>query len=79
MKTILHVNQHEISKNKKQDLNNPILICRKGVEYFYGHEAIIYGQDGLEAARIRYAPKNTLPSGGNVWIETDNKVDIINK
>jgi hypothetical protein len=37
--------------------------------------AIIYGQDGKEAARIIHRPDKPLSCGATVWIETNNKVE----
>lgn len=75
MKTIIHVNQYEIKKNK-DGANRPVLTCKtyKGINY--AHEAIIYGQDGKEAARIIYSQKKPLSCGAKVWIETKNKVEL---
>lgn len=78
MKTIIHVNQHEIKKNK-DGLNRPVLSCKTYKENMYAHEAIIYGQDGLEAARIRYSQDKPLSCGAKVWIETSNKVETLRR
>jgi len=75
MKTIIHVNQHVIKSNSKNDLNDPVLTCKTYKSNKYAHEAIIYGQDGLEAARIIYSKDKPLSCGAKVWIETKNKVD----
>ena len=75
MKTIIHVNQHEIKKNK-DGLNRPVLTCKTYKENTYAHQAIIYGQDGLEAARVIYSPNKPLSCGAKVWIETLNKIDV---
>lgn len=77
MKTIIHVNQHKIRENKDGE-NRPVLTCKTYKSNDYAHEAIIYGQDGLEAARIVYSPDKPLSCGAKVWIETENKVEIIN-
>jgi hypothetical protein len=37
---------------------------------------VIFGQDGLEAARIIYSPETPLSCGAKVWIETFNNVHI---
>ncbi len=74
MKTIIHVNQHVIKKNK-DGANRPVLTCKNYKENTYAHEAIIYGQDGLEAARVIYSPDKPLSCGAKVWIETINKVE----
>ena len=74
MKTIIHVNQHVIKSNGKNDLNDPVLTCKTYKSNEYAHEAIIYGQDGLEAARVIYSKDKPLSCGAKVWIETQNKV-----
>lgn len=76
MKTIIHVNQHHIKANQKGS-NLPVLTCKTYKSNEYANEAIIYGQDGLIAARVIYSPDNPLSCGARVWIETTNKVDII--
>jgi hypothetical protein len=77
MKTIIHVNQHIIKKNSKTGIANPVLTCKTYKTNTYAHEAIIYGQDGKEAARIMYSPDKPLSCGAKVWIETQNKIKTI--
>lgn len=76
MKTIIHVNQHVIKANAKKSECNPVLTCKTYKSNNYAHEAIIYGEDGIEAARIIYSPDKPLSCGAKVWIETNNKVEI---
>lgn len=76
MKTIIHVNQHTIRKNK-DGKNRPVLTCKTYKSNNYAHEAIIYGQDGKEAAKIIYSPNNPLSCGAKVWIETFNNIKTI--
>lgn len=76
MKTIIHVNQHNIKANTKDDENRPVLTCKTYKSNDYAHEVIIYGQDGNEAARIIYSPDKPLSCGARVWIETTNKIEI---
>jgi hypothetical protein len=76
MKTIIHVNQHNIKANSKgSDL--PVITCKTYKSNEYANEVIIYGQDGLVAARIVYSKDKPLSCGAKVWIETENKVEII--
>ena len=75
MKTIIHVNQHKIKSNRKNGTEEPVLTCKTYKTNDYAHEVIIYGQDGLEAARVVYSPHKALPCGARVWIETQNKVE----
>lgn len=76
MKTIIHVNQHVIKKNKKNNENKPVITCKTYKSNDYAHEVIIYGQDGLEACRVVYRPDKPLSCGAKVWIETENKVEL---
>ena len=78
MKTIIHVNQHNIKSNTKGE-NRPVLTCKTYRSNIYCNEAIIYGQDGLPAARIVYSPDKPLSCGAKVWIETYGKVESNNK
>lgn len=74
MKTIIHVNQHVIRKNRKTGERKPVLTCKTYKSNDYAHEVIIYGQDGEEAARVIYRPDKPLSCGAHVWIETQGKV-----
>lgn len=76
MKTKIHVNQHRIKSNSKNKENEPVITCKTYKENLYGHQAIIYGQDGREAARVIYSPDKPLSCGAKVWIETINKVEV---
>ncbi len=79
MKTIIHVNQHKIKSNKKHNQLEPVLTCKTYKTNDYAHEAVIYGQDGKEAARIIYSPDKPLSCGAKVWIETENEVKTLVK
>lgn len=79
MKTIIHVNQHKIKSNEKNGLNEPVLTCKTYKDNNYAHEAIIYGQDGLESAKVIYSKGKPLSCGATVWIETQNKIKTIIK
>lgn len=74
MKTIIHVNQHNIKYNAKHEDKKPVITCKTYKENNYTDTAIIYGQDGKEAARVIYSPDKPLSCGAKVWIETQNKV-----
>lgn len=76
-KTIIHVNQHIIKKNKKYNEINPPLTCKSGKENKYASNVIIYDKYGQEAARVVYRPDKPLSCGARVWIETMNKVKTI--
>jgi hypothetical protein len=74
MKTVIHVNQHNIRANTKGE-DRPVLTCKTYKANTYTNEAIIYGQDGKVAARVIYSPDNPLSCGARVWIETFGEVE----
>jgi len=78
MKKVIHVNQHNIRANK-DGLNRPVITCKTYKDNRYGHEAIIFGKDGKEVARVIYSPDKPLPCGAKVWIETEGEVLVIEK
>ena len=69
MKTIIHVNQHVIKKNRKTAAIDPVLTCKTYKSNTYAHEVIIDGP-----SRIVYSPDKPLSCGAHVWIETESKV-----
>ena len=75
MKTLIHVNQHNIKANSKGK-SLPVITCKTYKSNQYANEVVIYGQDGKEAARVVYSPNKPLSCGAKVWIETFNKVEI---
>lgn len=77
MKTIIHVNQHVIKRNLKTGQTDPVLTVKSGKSNTYAHEAIIYGQDGLPAAKVVYHPTDPLSCGARVWIQTDCRVETV--
>lgn len=77
MKTIIHVNQHNIRRNAKNSTNDPVLTVKTYKSNDYAHEAIIRDKDGNEVARVVYSPEKPLSCGARVWIETQNEVEII--
>ena len=79
MKKIIHINQHNIRHNSKNQDKKPVITCKTYKDNTYTNEAVIYGQDGLEAARVVYRPDNPLSCGAKVWIETNNDVKLLNQ
>ena len=73
MKTIIHVNQHVIKANAKNNETNPVLTVKTYKSNIYAHEVEILGN-----SRIVYSPDKPLSCGAKVWIETDAEVLIIN-
>jgi hypothetical protein len=71
VKTIIHVNQHEIKANVKNGTDNPVLTVKTYKSNTYAHEVDIMG-----ASRIVYSADKPLSCGARVWIETDAEVII---
>ena len=76
MKTIIHVNQHEIKANQKNSTTNPVLTCKTYKSNTYAHEASILDAEGNEVAKVVYRPDKPLSCGAHVWIETTNQVKL---
>ena len=72
MKTIIHVNQHEIKANKKNGNNNPVLIVKTYKSNTYAHGVIIKG-----SSKVVYSPFKPLSCGAKVWIETEAEVEVL--
>ena len=83
MLTRVHVHQHVIKANEKVrkedpegDLEPPIIVkTYKGSNR--GNTVVIYDANGAETARVIYDPANPICGGARVWIESVNKVEII--
>jgi hypothetical protein len=72
MKTIIHVNQHEIKANAKNKTNNPVLTIKTYKSNTYAHEVEIKGD-----SKVVYSSDNPLSCGARVWIETQAEVEIL--
>ena len=72
VKTVIHVNQHVIKRNAKQDEREPVLTVKQGRKNTYAHEVVIDGP-----SRVVYSPDKPLSCGAKVWIETDSAVSFI--
>ena len=73
MKTIIHVNQHNIRYNTKNpDDLKPVLTVKTYKSNTYANEVIVKGE-----SRIIYSPEKPLSCGARVWIETNDEVEIV--
>jgi len=70
MKKIIHVNQHVIKSNRKNDKRDPVLTVKTYKTNEYAHEVHIDGP-----CRIIYSPDKPLSCGAHVWIETKANVE----
>jgi len=73
-KTFIHVNQHVIRSNKKNERNDPVITVKQGSKNTYCHEVAINGP-----SKVVYGgnDKPLLSCGARVVIETESTVDII--
>ena len=75
-KTLIHINQHIIRKNKKTGNRDPVITCKTYKSNQYAKNAIIYDKEGNEVARVVYNPDKPLSCGAVCWIEVQGKVVI---
>jgi hypothetical protein len=77
MKTLIHVNQHIIKSNKKNDENKPVLTVKTYKDNRPAHRASIRDVDGTVVATVVYSPDKPLSCGATVWIETELEVEVL--
>lgn len=75
MKTIIHVNQHNIKSNAN-GASLPVLTVKTYKDNRKCDTAIIRAPDGSEVARIVYSPDKPLSCGARCWIETQLEVEV---
>ena len=73
-KTYIHVNQHVIRSNKKNNENNPVITIKQGSKNTYCHEVNVKGP-----SKIVYGgnDKPLLNCGARVVIETESDVEVV--
>jgi hypothetical protein len=71
MKTIVHVNQHNVKANAKNGTLLPVLTVKTYKDNRYAHEVNIKGD-----SKIIYSPNKPLSCGARVWLETEHPVEI---
>lgn len=71
MKTIIHVNQHVIKSNRKDDKNDPVLTVKTYKSNVYANAVQINGP-----SKVVYSPDKPLSCGAHVWIETESEVIV---
>jgi len=73
-KKYIHVNQHVIRANKKNNANDPVITIKQGKSNIYCHEVNILGP-----SRVVYGgnEKPLLSCGARVVIETEAEVEVI--
>jgi hypothetical protein len=74
MKKYIHVNQHKIRSNKKNNSLEPVITIKEGKKNTYCSEVEILGP-----SRIFYGgnEKTILSCGARVVIETESEIKIL--
>lgn len=74
MKTYIHVNQHVIRSNKKNNQNKPVLTIKQGRKNTYAHRVKINGP-----SEVVYSgnDKLLLPCGARVAVVTESEVEVV--
>ena len=72
MKTRIHVNQHLIKSNRKNNEDKAVLTVKTYKSNTYAKEVEIQGN-----SKVIYSPNSPLSCGAEVWIETESEVKII--
>lgn len=72
MKTRIHVNQHNIKFNAKNEQKKPVLTVKTYKENRLGNEVLIKGD-----SKVVYRPDKPLSCGAKVWIETEREVTVL--
>ena len=70
MKTVIHVNQHVIRRNKKTGSSEPVITVKTYKTTKYSKRVKINGP-----CEIVYSPDRPLACGATVWIETQSVVE----
>ena len=76
MKTVIHVNQHNIKANSKGS-ELPVLTVKDYKQNRKANNAAVVDADGKALVKVIYSPDKPLPCGAKVWIETEMEVIAI--
>jgi hypothetical protein len=73
-KTYIHVNQHVIRSNKKNERNDPVITVKQGSKNVYCHQVAILGP-----SKVVYGGNDRplLNCGARVVIETESEVEVL--
>tara|TARA_R110000824_G_scaffold190282_4_gene371783 strand:+ start:2525 stop:2746 length:222 start_codon:yes stop_codon:yes gene_type:complete len=72
MKTIIHVNQHIIKKNRKTGDREPVLTVKTYKSNDYATEVEVCGP-----CKVIYRPDKPLSCGAVCWVETEDEIRVI--
>lgn len=71
MRTIIHVNRHNIAYNRKHGSEKPVFTVKTYRENRKGNSVVVCGP-----ARFVYSPDKPLKCGAVAWVETESKVEV---
>jgi len=74
MKKKIHINQHVIRSNKKNNKQDPVITVKTSKSNTYASEVEIFGK-----SKLVYKPEKPLSCGAKVWIETNEKIILDNR
>ena len=72
MRTIVHVNQHNVRSNATKGTDLPVLTVKTYKSNRYAYEVNIKGP-----SKLVYSPDNPLSCGARVWLETQGEVELV--
>ena len=73
MKKKIHINQHKIRSNLKNNTDEPVITVKTSKSNTYAKEVDILGK-----SKLVYSPTKPLSCGARVWIETEEKIVLDN-
>lgn len=78
MKTIIHVNQHNIRANNKNPSKLlPVLTTKTYKDNRYGSKVEVLDKEGNFVGVFVYSPHKPLSCGARVWFETQYEVNVV--
>lgn len=72
MRTIVHVNQHNVRSNATKGTDLPVLTVKTYRSNRYAYEVNIKGP-----SKLVYSPDKPLSCGARVWLETQDEVEVV--
>lgn len=74
-KTLIHVAQQAIAKNRKHGTNDPAIIVRQGGKS-QRTNAVEIVHEGVVVGRFVYSPHKPLSCGARLWFEVPDGVTV---
>jgi hypothetical protein len=71
----IHVNQHNIKRNRKHGTDLPVITCKTYKDNRYG-KIVKLLHDGQVIAEVVYSPNKPLSCGAEVYIKTKCEVVV---